>query len=152
MPKEVHVAEPAQVKIDLGGQLKFQGDVTEVCRINPDLLTDEIVEHPGTFAWFGVLSAAATKAAAEAEDNLKTVTSDMYQTLRDEAEKAGVKTTEEKLKQAVNGTERVIAARDKVNAANYDADVAKNLFEVMKQRKDLLLALANDRRSETRNL
>lgn len=148
---EVFQAPSTEVNLDFGGTLKFKGDIVAMCSINPNQLDKEEAQHPGTFAWLGVMAAEA-KYKEDYYDRLSDTTyADQSISFREDYAKANLKLTEENLKCLLLQHPKVIAARDKAAQAKRDSDIVRNLFEAFKCRKDLIVAMGYDQFSEQRN-
>ena len=138
----------AKLKLDFGGEYKFEGSIRQVCRIDPNDLDKEREEHPARLAWFGVLKAKSTFARKDAESTLKTVVSEVDNAAREEYSCIGQKYTEKMIEGVVDINPRVLAARDARALAEYNEEAAEALFVAYRQRKDLIITMANDRASE----
>lgn len=148
MPKPF--APDAKIKIDLGGEWKFDGSIRELCRIEPtpEGIDNERENHPGTLAWLGVLKAKAKKKRVEAKQTLDQVIAEADCATRKELSDRNEKGTEKYIASVVDLSPRVISARDALNAAEFDEEATDAIFTAYRQRKDLIVSFADDLRGE----
>lgn len=125
-------------KIDLKKELGIK-----VTDINSELST-----QPSKYAWFATLSAYAQRIAAGMEVKRKAVFSELWIELKDKAEKDGHRHTEKSLEAAVRSHKRFRKVVEEENTAKLNADLLSGAVEAMRQRKDMLIALANNLRQE----
>ncbi len=140
----------AKLKIDLGGDWKFEGSIREVMRVDPspEGIDHERENHPGTLAWLGVLKAKAKQARVAAQSTLDQVEAEADCATRQDAENSNKKVTEKYVASIVDLSPRVTAARDFLSAATYTEEAADAIFVAYRQRKDFIVSFADDLRGE----
>ena len=106
------------------------------------------IEQASMFAYYAELAMKAQIQADKFKNRVELLESHIAQELRDDAIETGKKVTEASIKQSISGDRRYIKAQLDSSKAKAQFDFTKNALEAFKQRKDMIIQIAVNRRTE----
>ena len=151
--------------VEMSGKTYVQ-DLNEDLRINADDINESYIDQPSKFAWWAVLAAQARakadriKSAIEKQDEYirKILTGELDAAVRKSLELDGEKVTEGKVTNGIYKNDRYIEEmtklhnlRDEYVEANEDACILEAAKDAMNQRKDMLISLGAQMRTDMSN-
>ncbi len=122
--------------------------VPDDLQVSVDTLNKDLSEQPGLYGHFGLIASHAQGLRDLASQNLKDIMAAVETDIRDEVAKSGEKSTEAKIASRVQLHEHVIEARAALLKAERTASEAGVIKEAFYHRKDVLIALAANYRTE----
>lgn len=137
MPSEVTLPDAAQIAEDVS--------FTEAT------LDDEMIRQPALVAHYGRLVADLQYKMDTAKQILEITESRAAQEMRDEAADNGTKITETQINSTLPTREKVMKARKQYNRAKADFEAAKTALESLRHKKDMMIQIGVNRRSELEN-
>lgn len=144
----------------------YQGDLAEDLKINIDNLSESYIDQPGKYAWWASLAAQARaiadKIKAEVDNKedyvRKSLRGELDAKVRKGLELDGEKITETKVENAIyshpayrEGMEELQDLRIKYAQANENAVLLESARAALDQRKDMLISLGAQLRSDYNN-
>lgn len=129
-------------------------DLIDPAKLQADLAIDDtdldtaMLRQSGLFAYYGALHAQAEQQLARMEQLQEIIFARLDKKVRDEAAKAGTKVTEAQVKAAVALEPKAIAIKTAVNKAQMVANLCKSAVDAFRNRRDMLIQLAFNSRSE----
>ncbi len=111
-------------------------------------LNKQLGEQPGLYGHYGLIASHAAGLRDLASQNLKDIMAAVETDIREEIAKSGEKSTEAKIASRVQLHEHVIEARAALLKAERTAAEAAVIKESFYHRKDVLIALAANYRTE----
>lgn len=155
-----------RLTVEMSGK-KYEQDLNEDLRINSDDINESYIDQPSKFAWWAVLAAQARakadriKSAIEKQDEYmrKILTGELDAEVRKRLELDGEKITEGKVTNGIYKDERYIEEmnklhnlRDEYVEANEDACILESAKEALNQRKEMLISLGAQLRTDLSNV
>lgn len=145
----------------------FEGNLQEDLEIDRDNLSESFIDQAGKFAWWSVLYVQAKAIAEKAKSEMevqkdymsKQLISELDTKIRHRLELDGEKITEARVEKAIYKENEYIEAVELYNElksrylkANADAMTLEVASKAMDSRKDMLISLGAQIRSELNNL
>lgn len=145
-----------ELKINVLIDKPYVMDLNEDLSISKERINDELSKQPAMFAWYATLYELARSKTLKLKQSLDTIEAELNLEVRTETSKiksedsryANLKLTETTIESIVRTNEKFKLAEDNYLTAKKDEGmllVAKVAFE---QRKDMLISLASNMRSE----
>jgi len=146
--------------------MDFKGDLGEELKINIEDLNESYLDQPGKYAWWAVLSAQAISKANKIKSEMenlkeyinKTLMGELDLKVRERMERTGEKATEARVERAIythkdykKHMEKLKRLRIEYAEANGEAAILEAAKDAMDQRKDMLISLGAQLRSEGNN-
>jgi hypothetical protein len=139
------------IEIEVNGQV-YEIDYVSELKMSEATINDDLMRQPSLFAWYSQLEDLVESAAADARLNL-----DLVEAEADSAARAvfgvgeGKKVTEKQIAVAVINAPRVQEARLAYNDIQSKRARLKSIKEAFVHRKDMLVTLSANLRTENRN-
>ena len=141
---------PNKVSVTHDG-LNYEIDINEEISIDPQNLPAVFSEHPGKFAWYATVHAAAQYVVDQAKLTLDVLRSEVAARLRAITDGKGKKPSEALIASALEGDEQVKDAQRSLIEAKRQEAVLKALREAFTHRRDMLIQLGASEREEKRS-
>lgn len=116
--------------------------------INPNDLDSAYIEQASLFAFYAEQSRLASKKMDNFKLRIDAVEAELDKQFRDEAVGSGSKVTEKAIEQAIGRDPKYVKAVMSYNDAKATAQMLRDVLDAFKNRKDMLICIGNDRRSE----
>ena len=130
----------------------MMGDTFDSRGLSKDLeindLEEDCMMQPHLFAWWGVVSATAKKAADIAKERLDVTEAEINMTIRREKAQSNEKVTEAQLENLVKESDEYLEAVKEKIRATYESDMLRVAAEAFNHKKDMLVTLAAIKRQE----
>ena len=145
--------ENLEVKIKLDEGRCFDKNLGEELKITPGNLDQELMEHAGKYAWWGVLCALAEEKAEKVERTLAAYRAELDVAIRrntyeDLPTGLPPKITETTIASIIETDEAYIQLKDQAVEAKRERNVLRVARAAFEQRKDMLQSYASNRRVE----
>lgn len=124
--------------------LDYQNDV----KCAKATIDKNLIEQSSLYAWYAVLQAEADREYQDAKTALEVLEAGLGNQIREDMAEAGLKTTETQIKSGICLKDDWQEARDWMNRARYNAKVLAGFVRALDHRKDMLVTLASNMRSE----
>ena len=130
-------APPVRIDVQVAG-MKLSEDISELCRINPDTILNEVTEHPATFAYLAVLTSAAQRERDALARRLKREKGILYLEIR--AQKTDQRLTEAMIDAEISSAPAIVEWEQTLADAGEVVDKLQAVCDAYRQRKDLIVA------------
>jgi hypothetical protein len=137
----------AQIDVKVG-ELKWSGKLQDIVRINIADLDGDLSQQPSVVSWFGVILAEAIATYEDLKDRKERMYASLYLKYREQDEKLGVKSTEARTNSQIMVDNDYIAHQDKLNDVRRQMNVLKSISVSLDHRRDMLIQLSANIRSE----
>jgi flavin-binding protein dodecin len=134
------------VKLRDGKVKKF--DVKKELAIDEGNLSQDFIEQPGKFAWWGVLAEVAKSYIDTTKAELERAQAGADRRAREQLDMDGLKVTESAVDKAIKLDEEYQAALKKHNLAKKNAGVLDKISKAFDHRKEMLINLGAHLRRE----
>lgn len=165
--KTTTVDKDAIFQISVNTKLgEFEGNLGDDLKIDVNDLTASYMDQPGKYAWWAILAAQARAKSDRIKseiDNLKdymgkTLIGELDAEIRAQLEYEGEKVTETKVERLIYQNEKYIERSEQLQQlrlsyaeANGEATILESARDSLDQRKDMLISLGAQLRSEGSN-
>lgn len=155
-----------ELDVNMSGK-HYKQDLAEDLKINVDDINESYIDQPSKFAWWAVLAAQARARADKLKSSVdkqdehirKTLMGELDAKVREELELDGEKVTEGKVTNGIYKHPRYVeemaklhALRDEFVEANEDASILGAAKDAMNQRKEMLISLGAQLRTDMSNV
>lgn len=116
--------------------------------INENELSNSMAEQASLFTWYSQLNVRAKRQVNDLELLVEVQEGNAAKRLRDEAVSLGEKPVQARIDKEVLIDAKVVQAKRALNEAKQAANLCQAAVDAMRQRRDMLVQIGNDRREE----
>lgn len=137
----------AQISITVK-DLKWDGRLKDIVRIDVNNINEELVNQPTIVAWFGVVMAEGISLYEDIKEKTERLYSKVYLEVRERLEKAGAKVTEAVLQHTVVTDVRYIEMQEELARVRRQANILKSIIRSLEHRRSSIEQLSTNKRKE----
>ena len=142
--------DPEMLKIKIKAGKEYDIDLNEVLTVDEHNLNRAYVEQAALYAWWSAARAIASKYSAQLKKKLDLRRSELARNLRKESDESLLRWTLSDIEARILADDQYGLLADKLIEAQYHEQLLTGVCEALDQRKEMLISLGAQMRTEAR--